>query len=130
MSWIKRNLFFVIGGAVAIGLLGAGGFYIYKDLTRNSEASDKLNEIYGTLKKLQSQSPAPGNDKINNTTIAKEQEQQVQKWIANARNYFQPIPTIPPGTVTSESSQSSVCLNRTPPDFRNSIASLITPRGR
>ena len=27
MAWIKRNLFFVIGGILAIGLLGAAGFY-------------------------------------------------------------------------------------------------------
>ena len=73
MSWIKRNLFFVVGGAVAVALLGAGGFYIYKGLTRNSEATEKLNEHYSTLKTLQSKSPAPGNDKINNTAIAKEQ---------------------------------------------------------
>jgi len=108
MSWIKRNLFFVVGSAVAIALLGAGGFYIYKDLTRNSEASEKLNEIYGTLKTLQSQTPAPGNEKINNTTIAKGQEQQVQKWIASTRNYFQPVPTIPSGTVTSEAFASAL----------------------
>lgn len=108
MSWIKRNLFFVVGGAVAVALLGAGGFYIYTGLTRNSGATEKLNEHYSTLKTLQSKSPAPGNDKINNTAIAKEQEQQVQKWIASARNFFQPVPAIPPGTVTSEAFASAL----------------------
>jgi hypothetical protein len=93
---------------VAIGLLGGAGFYIYQGLSRNSQASEKLNEIYNTLKTLQSQSPAPGNEKINNTTIAKEQEQDVQKWIAGARNYFQPIPAIPPKNVTSEAFASAL----------------------
>jgi len=102
MGWIKRNLFFVIGGVVALGLLGAGGFYIYKDWTRNSEASDKLNEIYGTLKNLQQQKPSPGNSKIDNTKIAKEQHQQLRSWIAAAGKYFQPIPPIPADNVTSE----------------------------
>jgi hypothetical protein len=103
MSWIKRNLIFVVGGVVALGLLGAGGFYIYKDWTRNSEASEKLNVIYGTLKQLQSQSPAPGNDKINNTEIAKDQQRQVQAWVDSTRKYFQPIPAIPAeAPVTSE----------------------------
>ena len=102
MGWIKRNLIFVISAVVAVGLLGAGGFYIYKDLTRNSEASEKLNEIYGTLKTLQQQKPAPGNEKVNNTAIAKEQQQQVQAWVASAGKYFQPIPAIPSGAVTSE----------------------------
>lgn len=108
MSWIKRNLFFVVGSAVALGLLGGAGFYIYKGLTRNSAATDKLGEIYGTLKNLQAQKPAPGNEKINNTEIARQQEQQVQAWIASARKYFQPIPAIPPGAVTSEAFASAL----------------------
>lgn len=108
MSWIKRNLFFVVGGAVALLLLGGGGFYIYTSLTSNSEATDKLNEIYGTLKNLQSQKPAPGNEKINNTEIAKQQEQEIQKWIASAQNYFQPIPSIPAGAVSSEAFASAL----------------------
>ena len=102
MGWIKRNLFFVIGGVVALGLLGAGGFYIYKDWTRNSEASDKLNEIYGTLKNLQQQKPSPGNSKIDNTKIAREQHRQLRVWIDAAGKYFQPIPPIPADNVTSE----------------------------
>lgn len=102
MGWIKRNLFFVIGGIVTLGFLGAGGFYIYQDWTRNSVAADKLNEIYGTLKSLQEQSPSPGNEKIDNTKIAKEQQQQLQAWIKSAGKFFQPIPSIPSGNVSSE----------------------------
>ena len=55
MGWIKRNLFFVIGGVVTLGLLGAGGFYIYTGWDRNSQAAEKLNEIYGTLRNLQTE---------------------------------------------------------------------------
>ena len=102
MGWIKRNLFFVVGGAVALGLLGAGGFYIYKGWSRNAEASDKLNEIYGTLKSLQLQKPAPGNDKIDNRKIAQEQEQQLSAWINGAGVFFQPVPAVPEGDVTSK----------------------------
>ncbi len=102
MGWIKRHLFFVIGGLVTLGFLGAGGFYIYKDWNRNSEAADKLNEIYGTLKSLQTQTPSPGNEKIDNTKIAKEQQQQLQAWIKSAGKYFQPIPSIPSGNISSE----------------------------
>jgi hypothetical protein len=103
MGWIKRNLFFVIVGGVALGLLGLAGFYIYSDWSRNSEAADKLTEIYGTLKNLQAQSPAPGNEKVDNAKIAKEQQRQLQAWIVAAGKYFQPIPGIPAGSnVTSE----------------------------
>jgi hypothetical protein len=102
MGWIKRNLFFVVGIAVALGLLGTGGFYIYKGWVRNSEAAEKLNEIYGTLKSLQGQTPTPGNDKIDNTKTAKEQHRHVRSWIDAAGKYFQPIPAIPAQNCTSE----------------------------
>ncbi len=108
MAWIKRNLFFVIGGIVTLALLGAGGFYIYQGLNRNSEATDKLNEIYGTLKSLQQQQPSPGNEKTDNTRIAKDQTQQITSWIKSAGKYFQPIPSIPAGNVTSEAFASAL----------------------
>jgi len=102
MGWLKRNLFFVIGGVVTLGLLGGAGFYIYTDWTRNSDASVKLNEIYDTLNNLQQQKPAPGNEKIDNTKIAKDQRQQLVSWIDATGKFFEPIPSIPAGEVTSE----------------------------
>ena len=108
MGWIKRNLFLVVGGILTLGLLGAAGFYIYTSVSRNSEKIDKLNEIYGTLKGLAPQpgKPGPGNDKVNNTEIAKQQERQLREWLAASTNYFQPITPVPDptgGPVTSES---------------------------
>lgn len=103
MGWIKRNLFFVIGGIIALILLGASGFYIYQGWSRNAEASDKLNEIYTTLNTLAQANPSPGNDTINNTEIAKDQQGQLHDWMVSAGNYFQPIAPIPADSVTSES---------------------------
>ncbi len=103
MAWIKRNLFFVVGGAVALMLLGGAGYYIYAGWTRNSTAFDKLNEIYGTLQNLAQQKPAPGNEKINNTQIAKEQEKLVRDLVNQSASYFKPIPAIPAGdSISSE----------------------------
>jgi hypothetical protein len=106
MGWIKRNLFFVIGGVLALGLLGAAGFYNYKSWSSNSAALAQLNEIYGTLRDLVNQKPSPGNDKINNTEAARDQERQVREWINQARKHFEPIEPIPSpaaGRVSSES---------------------------
>jgi hypothetical protein len=105
MAWIKRNLFFVIGGVIALLLLGAAAFYDFKGWSRNEAAFAKLNEIYGTLREATQQKPSPGNARVNNTATAKEQERQIRDWIAGTKVYFQPIAPIPNltnGTVTSE----------------------------
>src|SRR5450755_4142517 len=99
MGWIKRNLFFVIAGVMALGLLGAAGFYGYQGWSRNSAAFDKLNEYYGTIHDLITQKPSPGNQKINNTDAARDQERQIREWISQARKHFEPIAPIPnPGS--------------------------------
>jgi len=103
MGWIKRNLFFVVGGLIALLLLGAAGYYNYRSWDHNSTAFDRLNEIYGTLKQLADQKPSPGNAKIDNIKAAKEQEREVRDWIDQAANYFKPIAPIPAAMeVTSE----------------------------
>jgi len=106
MTWIKRNLLFVIGGVLALVLLGAAGIYDYSSWRRNSVAFDKLNEVYNTLRTLTNQKPSPGNDRINNVETAKEQEAQLRDWINRSRHYFQPITPIPNptnGPISNES---------------------------
>ena len=115
MAWIKRNLFFVIGGILALGLLGAAGFYNYKEWSRNSAAFDKLNEYYGTLRNLISnQKPSPGNDKVDNIAAAREQERRIRNWIRQAADYFQPIAPIPNTGNNAVSSEAfAAALRRT-----------------
>ncbi len=102
MGWIKRNLFFVIGGIVALAALGGAGFFIWQGYSQNAAKSTDLNELYGKLKELADSPLQPGDDKTDNTKIAKEQEKQVRDWIAQATKSFQPIAPIPPGQVTSK----------------------------
>ena len=35
MSWIKRNLFMVVGGVISLALLGAAGFFLYTKYEAN-----------------------------------------------------------------------------------------------
>jgi len=95
MGWIKRNILFSIVAVVAVALLGGAGLLIYKGWARNSEASEKLNTIYSDIQSLNSQSPAPGNDKINNTAIAKDQETELRKWLASVEKHFTSIAPLP-----------------------------------
>jgi hypothetical protein len=103
MGWIKRNLFFAIGGIVALLLLGAAGYYDYASWSHNSTTFDKLNEIYGTLKTLGDEKPGPGNAKVDNIKAAKDQEAIVRDWIHQTGDFFKPIAPIPDSPeVTSE----------------------------
>jgi hypothetical protein len=95
MAWIKRNLFFVIGATIALGLLAAAGFYDYKNWQGNKNALDQLNQAYSTLQNLNSKNPSPGNDKINNIRTAGDQEKELRAWIQQAGQYFKPITPVP-----------------------------------
>ena len=105
MGWIKRNLFFVIGGVLALGALGWAGFYDYQSWKGNTEALNQLTQTYNTYHDLVNRKPSPGNEKIDNIKAAKDQEQELRDWIRQARTYFAPIPPIPNvtnGPLTSE----------------------------
>jgi len=112
MAWIKRNLWFFIGGVVALGLLGAAGFYNYTSWNHNSEMLDTLKEHYDTLKSLSAPEANPGNETVNKIEQAKDQEKQIRAWLDQARTWFAPIAPIPPESpVTGET--FSAALHRT-----------------
>ena len=121
MGWIKRNLFFVIGGIIALILLGGSGFYIFQGWSRNAAAAEKLNDIYHTIDSLSGQNPSPGNEQVNNTDIARDQDKQIRDWVNSAAGYFQPVPAIPADPVTSES--FAAALRRTVAQLQNEAES-------
>ena len=95
MSWIKRNLYFVIGSVVALVLMGLAGWFLYSKWSLNNEILTSLNTDYEELRRLNSQKPHPGNDKIDNIKAAKEKQQQLATFIGSTRRYFLPVPRIP-----------------------------------
>src|SRR5258708_8039651 len=96
MAWIKRNLYFLIGGFVALALMGLAGWYLYSNNELNNQMLDKLNEQYTILKTLNDQNPHPGiPPKSDNISLAKEQQQQLRDMIHKTRKFFHRIPTLP-----------------------------------
>jgi hypothetical protein len=95
MSWIKRNLFFVIGSLVALILMGLAGFFLYSKWSLNNEVLATLNSDYEELKRLNSANPHPGSGSVNNIQVAKEQRDQLKEYLNKVGPYFQPIPRIP-----------------------------------
>ena len=95
MSWIKRNLYFVIFSAVAVALLGLSGWYFYANYQRNNDMVTKLNGQYECLQQLNNEKPHPGKGSINNIETAKEQRAQLTNYLQQVRRYFTRIPAIP-----------------------------------
>ncbi len=95
MSWIKRNLFFVIGSVVALALMGLAGWSLYSKWTLNQKILTDLNSNYEELKGLASKNPHPGNAKVDNIKNAKEQQLVASNYVAKARAYFEPISRLP-----------------------------------
>jgi len=108
MGWIKRNIIFVVSAILAVGLLGGAGYYIYLGWSHNAEQTQQLEELYGKLAQLAKEPLQPGNDKIDNIKIAKEQDQQLRTWINTAAGAFHAVPPIPQGQVTSKTYASAL----------------------
>jgi hypothetical protein len=98
MDWIKRNLFFVIGSVVALVLMGLAGWFVYSKWDLNNQILANLNNDYEELRRLNSQNPHPGNDKIDNIRAARDQEKALRDFLKKAYAHCQrisPIPDLP-----------------------------------
>ena len=130
MDWIKRNLFFVIGAAVALLLMVGAGYYTWTGWSQNSAALEEINGKYAELKRLINLNPNPGSGKVDNVKTAKAQQQQVAGVIAKVAGRFTPIAPIPPETsVTAEGFASGLAttIYRLQQDFTNAGV-VLTPR--
>jgi hypothetical protein len=96
MAWIKRNLFFVIGCLLAVGLMGWAGWYLYSKMALNNSGRDQLTAQYAELDRLNKLNPHPGDGKkVDNIKLAEEQQKELREYITKARKYFEKIPPIP-----------------------------------
>ncbi|MEJ0089336.1 MAG: hypothetical protein WDM80_06270 [Limisphaerales bacterium] len=95
MGWIKRNLFFAIGGLVALLLLGGAAWYDWQSWNHNRSSFERLNEIYGKLTELNNRKPNWGSAKVDNIKTAREQEQEVRAWVDGTGNTFKTVARFP-----------------------------------
>lgn len=89
MPWIKRNLFFVAGGLVALVLMGFAGFFFFSNWKKDKAISDELNQQISELNRLYNADPYPDT---NNISAAKQDERRVREFSKNAHKLFVPIP--------------------------------------
>src|SRR5262245_37504621 len=95
MSWIKRNLYFLIGGGIAVALLGIAGFYFFSKWQLNNQTLEQLDAAYKEWDGITRLNPNPGNEKVDNIKLAKEQTALVQAQTHKMYRFFAPIISIP-----------------------------------
>ncbi len=89
MLWIKRNLFLALGGLVALGALGFGGFYLWKNVSENKKVETQLEEKKAGLQKLYNADPFPST---NNIASARDELKKAQAAMRKIKEYFTPLP--------------------------------------
>jgi len=94
MTWIKRNLIFLISIVVAVALIGVGGyFYLYQQFLREQELRGKIKDSFGELKKLASRNPHPGDPRgTDNVAAARSQVATATDLAKKLTESFKPIP--------------------------------------
>jgi len=89
MDWIKRNLLFVVGLAIAVVLLGVGIFYFLGQMNAASEASQALEDSSGKLDTLYKRDPFPNDANIK---AAKAEQERVAAFKKSVLQFFGPPP--------------------------------------
>ena len=85
MAWIKRNLFLVVFGVAALGLMGFAGYFLYDNIQKNDEVKQRLQSGVQDLNTLQSNDPYPSTNTM--AGIAADQE-RVKQLLKDARRAF------------------------------------------
>jgi hypothetical protein len=124
MSWIKRNLYFVVGSLLALGLMGYGSFYLWSQYQNEQKVTAGIKELYDESTRL---NKLPSSSKTDVIKQAREQEAAVRELAGKLRAHFPsptPVPNLPkldkrdftkelPAAIaelTGEAQQSSVSL--------------------
>src|SRR5438876_5289824 len=85
MAWIKRNLGMIIGGVVALALLGLGGWYLYAKIQEDETVTTELDQATTSFKEIVNRPVHPGNDKVNNIQLAKEEHKKMEDVLNRVR---------------------------------------------
>jgi hypothetical protein len=93
MAWIKRNLLFVVGLAVALALLGVGVFYVLGTVSEADGVSAELDAMNQKLDELVKRDPFPSKDNIEKIQA---EQKRVEDFKAKARAKFS-VDTKPDG---------------------------------
>jgi outer membrane murein-binding lipoprotein Lpp len=90
MTWLKRNLFLVLGGLIALGLLAFAGYNLYTKKQQVDAVTADLNAQTEQLKSLMTRDPHPDQENID---AAKREQTKLADFLNQSRKYFMPVIT-------------------------------------
>ncbi|MEI7729271.1 MAG: Amuc_1100 family pilus-like protein [Verrucomicrobiota bacterium] len=91
MLWIKRNLLFVVGLLVAVGLLAFAIVRLLGTMDQDKQVRDGLEEEWGQLANLYRENPFPDTANIG---LVRQDQKRLRQFVQQARDCYQPIPPI------------------------------------
>jgi hypothetical protein len=90
MTWLKRNLFLVMGGVLAIALLGGAGFFLWSQKQQADGVTGELEGLITDLQTLTGRDPFPNSGNIDLTKV---EQKRLADLLEDCRRYFVPAST-------------------------------------
>ncbi|MDB4796735.1 Amuc_1100 family pilus-like protein [bacterium] len=97
MNWVKSNIGLVIGGVVALALMGVAGYFLFTQMEAEKRAQANLEQGLSNLKSLLQRDPHPGDpdNGVDNISAVKVEQSKVDKnLLGPLRSLFKPF-TVP-----------------------------------
>ena len=88
MSWFKKNLSLVVGGVVALGLLGFAIFFLLTSTRAADEVTAQLSAKTAELKDLTTHDPYPNQENIE---AARKEQKKLAEFVQGSRKFFVPV---------------------------------------
>jgi hypothetical protein len=95
MQWIKRNLFFVVGGIIALALMAAAGWFVFHNIQRDQEIQEGEDGLQKQVSEANRLSTAPASPTEENIKTAKEEARRLKEFRSSLRELFAPAPIFP-----------------------------------
>lgn len=91
MTWIKRNLIFVITAVVGLGLAGWGGYSLMNSMGEDKQAQEDFTSVINELNQLRTMNPYPTPENID---AAKAEAAQMRGLVGDFQKVFGPFPPV------------------------------------
>lgn len=88
MKWLKQNLLLVVGGLVALGLLGFAGYFLYDKIQQKNGVTEQLTAGTAELERLVKRPVYPNEENIK---AAQAEQKRLAASLQTVKNYFPPV---------------------------------------